>query len=91
MSGNWVYVRTRSRCPHGEIGASVLEGISDRCLSHGHPGVPEAALWARRQGLKIVLAAGQLESLEAWLDKKGFTVPEDPTTEEILDILEASE
>jgi len=87
MSEPWVYIRTRSRCPCGEAGASVLESGTDRCLSHGHLGAPEALRWAREHKRTLVLS----DELEDWvmfqLDREGFTLKDGMTVDDALDLL----
>jgi hypothetical protein len=88
----WAYVPTwgarHGSCPCGERGASVLEGGTDGCLSHGHHGLPEALRWARKHDVKLVLADQQLEAIQGWCDKEGVVLKEGWTVNEAMDLLD---
>ena len=88
MSQPWIYVTHDRRCPCGEAGAAVLDGRTDRCLSHGHQGLPEALRWARKQNLAPVLADAQREWLEGWCDREGHALKEGWTAYDALDLLD---
>ena len=87
MSEPWVHVRTRSRCPCGDAGASVLESGTDRCLSHGHEGAPEALRWARDHRRKLVLSDELVEWVMYQLDRQGFELKEGMSANDALDLL----
>ncbi len=72
MNEPWAYVKpnNRKRCPCGEIGAAVLEGGTDQCLSHGHMGFPEAFRWARAHSVRVVATDDQMEWLAYQLTKE---------------------
>ena len=88
----WAYVPTWAArhgcCPCGEAGASVLEGGTDRCLSHGHHGLPEALRWARAHDVRLVLADQQLEAIQGWCEKEGIVLKEGWTVNEAMDLLD---
>ena len=85
----WAYLKPPgTACPCGEIGAAVLEGGTDRCLSHGHQGWPEAMRWARANDVKLVLSDEATEWLEYQCSKEGIELPEDWTVYQALDLLD---
>ena len=92
MSEPWAYIpewdSSHGRCPCGEPGASVREGATGRCLSHGHQGLPEAMRWARAHNVRLVLDDSQKDWLEFQCDREGITLKGGWTWYDALDLLD---
>lgn len=89
MSEPWYFIKAvGSLCPCGVAGSAVLEGESNRCISHGHIGLPEAMRWARDHHYRLRFTDSQLEWLKGWCEREGIALPEKWTAYEALDLLD---